>query len=131
MSSVCSDRLFTPEPEERLERLEEQITLLSGKLEAFEPEKTQRRRLEDQNAGFAAKIATLEKRLDLEETRRQRMESDCGGLMVSLPDEETKPIIKEEPADATVIKQVRILLVCGLTSNSCRNPHLSTRFGLR
>lgn len=133
MSSVCDDGLFTPEPEDRLECLEEQITLLFGKLEAFEHEKTQRRRLEDQNASFATKIATLEERLGLEETRRQRIESvlsDRGGMLSFSRDEEAKPIIKEEPADATGLEQVRILTLCELASDSCRNPRLSTKSNL-
>ncbi len=105
MSSDYSDTLFTPPPttrrphdnHDRLEWLEDQFTLLVGQVDTLESEKAERHRLEEKNARLSSKIATLEKRLEIEQKKRRSIESAVAYLQ-DMVDQLQKPgRVKAEP----------------------------------
>ncbi len=71
---------------------------LVGQVNAFQSEKEHRHSLEDKNMKLSSKILSLEKRLEIEQTKRQAVEAELASLHGAVDELQTVPSrIKMEP----------------------------------
>ncbi|KAF9003140.1 hypothetical protein BDZ89DRAFT_1146169 [Hymenopellis radicata] len=81
-----------------LEWLEDQIVSLVDQVDTFQSEKEHRHSLEDKNTKLSSKISSLEKWLEIEQTKRQAVEAELASLHSAVNELQKAPSrIKMEP----------------------------------